>query len=478
MKISFIGHAAILIETKGVSILSDPWWMGPCFGVQWWVHPDPWLEPIEAAPPDFIYVSHGHSDHLHNGTLQRLPKSAKVLVSDAIDIGPAIADLGFEVVALSPHRVQEIASGVKVEITPTYSDDTLMVVDDGEEVCFNLNDAVHATPLEIQDRIIDDLTRRYGRADYVFCGYGTASHFPNCYIIPGKDKLKTAGRRQSHFNHVWSSIMQKLEPRFGFPFAADVIFFEDELFWSNEPVHNLERPTDVFAAANPESPTVVCDIAPGFVIQDGAIASQREFTAVDNAALGRDRGKDIATANKVTVPTPEQIEDLAAALRKNVEVCLPYLEEYRGDYRMAIVLKGTSRGIELVKSGGSVRVSAAEISEDRSAYDVVFTTRFSYLRRTLTTQYGHEVIFVGSGGIFSYRDRQTAATNLHRELTALLRKVEQAPKSRFGDQPRWLYLAKRLVKRLLGRVDEDLYDLDSWTVYEGAGAKREPGGGL
>jgi RNA polymerase sigma factor (TIGR02999 family) len=41
LRIKFIGHASLLIEAGGVTILSDPWWSGPCFGAQWWNHPPP-----------------------------------------------------------------------------------------------------------------------------------------------------------------------------------------------------------------------------------------------------------------------------------------------------------------------------------------------------------------------------------------------------------------------------------------------------
>ena len=102
----------------------------------------------------------------------------------------------------------------------------------------------------------------------------------------------------------------------------------------------------------------------------------------------------------------------------------------------------------------------------RRAYDIVFTTRFAYLRRTLVTQHGHEVIFVGSGGIFAYRDRRQADRNLHHEMRPLLCRLERAPPSRWGDQPKWLYDAKRLIKRLIGRQEQDLYDLAAWTVIQ------------
>jgi len=102
VKIDPIGHAAILIETKGLRILSDPWWAGPCFGSRGWLYPKANLAPVEAAAPGYNYISHGHVDHLHNGTLSRLPKTAKCVVSSTIDIADPIERLGFEVWKLDP----------------------------------------------------------------------------------------------------------------------------------------------------------------------------------------------------------------------------------------------------------------------------------------------------------------------------------------------------------------------------------------
>jgi L-ascorbate metabolism protein UlaG (beta-lactamase superfamily) len=71
MKVTFIGHASILIEANGVRILSDPWWNGPCFGAQWWLYPDAFLAAVEERPIDYIYISHGHHDHFHPPTLRQ-----------------------------------------------------------------------------------------------------------------------------------------------------------------------------------------------------------------------------------------------------------------------------------------------------------------------------------------------------------------------------------------------------------------------
>lgn len=474
MKVSLIGHAAILVETRGCAILSDPWWQGPCFGAQWWVHPQPDLTPLEARTPDYIYISHGHADHLHPGTLRRLPKSATVLVSDALDIAEPIRAMGFPVIELPERTPVEIAPDVRVEITPTHGDDTLMVIDDGTERLANLNDALHAAPQHVQDAFIAELTTRYGRFDYVFCGYGVASHFPVCYVVPGNDREAMAAARQSWFNHRWSEIVAGLAPRIGVPFAADVAFLEDDLAWSNEVIHNTERPTDVFRARFPDVETQVIDAAPGLVLEDGRVTREVLFRPVDTAALFQERPRDVAAANKFSAPSRAQVEDLAESFRATVERCGAYLREFDGDYAFLIRLRQCDHGITLRKQGRTLTVEtvAADAAAD---CDIVYTTRYAYLRRSLSERYGHEVLFVGSGGIFTYRRREDALRDLHRELQVVLRQRDEPPRSRYGDQPKALYTLKRMVKGMVGARDPgaDLYALRRWLVPARESERRD-----
>ncbi len=57
MNITFIGHASILIETRGIRVLSDPWWRGPCFGAQWWNCPPPYLDPVQTKLDIYLYIA-------------------------------------------------------------------------------------------------------------------------------------------------------------------------------------------------------------------------------------------------------------------------------------------------------------------------------------------------------------------------------------------------------------------------------------
>jgi hypothetical protein len=80
--------------------------------------------------------------------------------------------------------------------------------------------------------------------------------------------------------------------------------------------------------------------------------------------------------------------------------------------------------------------------------------------------FGHEILFVGSGGVFHYRDQATAKRNLHRELMHLIRKRERTlPLRRFRSRGP-IYQARQAMRWLMGRSQQDLYDLALWTEFE------------
>lgn len=465
MKITQIGHAAALVETRGISILSDPWWKGPCFGAQWWVHPKPYLVPVEERAVDYIYISHGHHDHLHGGTLKTLPRSAVILVSKELQLGTMLRDLGFSVIEISGD--EEVSIGprkdVRCRIIRTHGDDSLIAIDDGERVCININDALHSAPHAVQDAHAEKLKRYYPRIDYVLCGYGTASHFPNCYVIPGKDDEATARQRQRYFNREWVRVVHALNPRWAFPFAADVVLLEEPLFWTNVAVHNGERPTEALRLEHPGTTMQAIDIAPGFVIEDDVVVRNVVKEPVDEATLRQLHADGIRRANLVTATSAEAVDEIAAKLGERVTRLRDALASFPPDYRILIRFHNSARHVVLKKRGTDVHLTTTN-SGDETGYDVVYRTRLAYLKWALHEHVGDEILFVGSGGVFAYASREMVASNVHRELIGLIRD-QLSVRHRPGPAGRLVGAMKGVVNRLIGRAHVDLYDLNQWTVY-------------
>jgi L-ascorbate metabolism protein UlaG (beta-lactamase superfamily) len=75
LRISYVGHASMLIQTAGLNMLVDPVWSKRVSPFRF-VGPkrvnDPGIAFAELPPIDVVLVSHGHYDHLDVSTLSRL----------------------------------------------------------------------------------------------------------------------------------------------------------------------------------------------------------------------------------------------------------------------------------------------------------------------------------------------------------------------------------------------------------------------
>jgi len=83
LKVTYVGHATVLIQTAGLNILADPTWSEHAFMVSWAgpkrVTP-PGIAFKDLPPIDLVLVSHNHYDHMDLPTLARLRKAHNPLV--------------------------------------------------------------------------------------------------------------------------------------------------------------------------------------------------------------------------------------------------------------------------------------------------------------------------------------------------------------------------------------------------------------
>jgi L-ascorbate metabolism protein UlaG (beta-lactamase superfamily) len=94
---TFVGHATVLLQWKGLNILTDPNFAPRVIVPKRLVEPG---IPIHKLPPlDLVVVSHAHLDHLVKPSLRQLPKDVPVVVPTGL--AELITPLGF-------HRVYEL----------------------------------------------------------------------------------------------------------------------------------------------------------------------------------------------------------------------------------------------------------------------------------------------------------------------------------------------------------------------------------
>lgn len=116
LRVAFVGHVTLLIQTQGLNILTDPVWSDRASPFTWIgpkrVHPSG-IRFEDLPPIDLILVSHNHYDHLDLATLERLwqrdrPRIITPLGNDSIIRG-----------RISEAKVEAHDWGEHVVISPT-----------------------------------------------------------------------------------------------------------------------------------------------------------------------------------------------------------------------------------------------------------------------------------------------------------------------------------------------------------------------
>ena len=120
MVATWIGHASVLIQTRGLNILTDPVWsdkVGP-FGL---IGPTRVAKPgvaFDDLPPiDLVLVSHNHYDHLDKATLKRLWKRDHPRIVTSFGNDSVIGQTGAEATALDWGERLAIRPGIDVVVT-------------------------------------------------------------------------------------------------------------------------------------------------------------------------------------------------------------------------------------------------------------------------------------------------------------------------------------------------------------------------
>ncbi|MEE3327520.1 MAG: MBL fold metallo-hydrolase [Myxococcota bacterium] len=236
MRVEYVCHACLLIDTGELTVATDPWFDGPAYHDQWHVFPRP-VRPEAPGEADVIVISHGHEDHLHAPTLKGLGnKDARLYHpyywhAGAIDY---FRDLGFMAAReVRSGRSIDLGDGTRLTFVVNGQDSVIVLEKDGF-VIVNVNDALHSAEPEVIDLYTAHLRRRWPSIDVVFCGFGGASYYPNVFHLPGKDDRAVGIVREQLFAHNFCRIIQGLQPRLAMPFAADFCLLDESQRWINE----------------------------------------------------------------------------------------------------------------------------------------------------------------------------------------------------------------------------------------------------
>jgi UDP-MurNAc hydroxylase len=235
MRITFLGQAGLYIETRGVSILCDPWF-NPAYFASWFPFPsNDHINPVRIGSPTYLYISHLHHDHYDPRFLaEHVAKSATVILPDypIDDLEDELRRLGFTSF-LKTKNCEPLTTpdGLKLMVmalsAPTDGPigDSALLVDDGTVRILNQNDS---RPTDF------DTLLAHGPYDALFLQFSGAIWYPMVYDFPKRMKDALGHQKRIHGLARTYRYIEVLAPRFVVPSAGPPCFLDDGLFEFND----------------------------------------------------------------------------------------------------------------------------------------------------------------------------------------------------------------------------------------------------
>ncbi len=429
MNIEYVSHACLLIETEDLRIATDPWFAGPSNCGQWHVFPKP-VNTEKLLDVDAILISHGHEDHLHEDSLRLMRKDAAVYYPYSFFGGAKeyIEIIGFknvrEAVTLKKYRISPKTSVTFI----VNSHDSLMVIESGGKALVNINDALHSYPVKVIDHYLAVIKERWETVDYVFCGFGGSSYFPNTMHLAEKDDVQIGFAREQLFAHNFCHIVQSLNPKAAVPFAVDFVLLDKTHEWINEVRFPLSKIADYYRDYFSDGRHVpnIYPMYSGDRLEDGELHQASPYHKnVKNGNLRhlikKQYGAEIKAKRKCDLISEDAAEALVIKVRRNVEkrMTLYKFNEIR-DLKFCLQVADVAENnyIHVAFADEKAKVWRAATPEPDCLLTMSLTSKV--LAYSIGSDWGADVISVGYGAEIYIANERTVEVDLERVCMNLL----------------------------------------------------------
>lgn len=233
-KITYITHSSILIETEDAKVITDPWFHGSAYLNHWHVFPKP-VDISYATDVTHIVISHGHEDHCHVPTLERMNKNATVYIPYTWLAGTkeTIEQIGFKNVReMDSYRTVAIGKHLKLTFIVNGLD-SILVIEHKGKVYINLNDAFNAMHKEFIKLFAKKVRSHWPVIHCLMCGVGGAGYFPNTIHSTTKNDWETGVQRELFLMNLFCEFVVAFKPENVIPFLPGFALLQKDKMWMN-----------------------------------------------------------------------------------------------------------------------------------------------------------------------------------------------------------------------------------------------------
>jgi L-ascorbate metabolism protein UlaG (beta-lactamase superfamily) len=405
MKITYISHATILIETANLKIVTDPWIKDTAYCNQWFLFPKP-VEPELIKDADVVLYSHGHEDHLHLSSLQTINKNAKLFYPYSWFGGTIefLNENGFK-------DVKEILNEETInfdhDTKVTYLSnnlDTILVIEAEDNIIVNINDALPSASPVLIDYFMKKIKSRWKKIDCLFSSYGGASYFPNTIHYKNKNDVEIAEARELFFLNNFCRMVKSLNPTFAIPFASDFVLLDDHQRWINESKFPRNKIGEYFHNKFPEiSDSIIIESYPGDYFENGFFFKNSPYHihVKENGLLdlvNKEYSSEIQNKKKVIMLDESHAAKVFDAIITHInskEYIIP--EEIRTKIKFAIRLTdvASSNVLNINFRNNDKKFSIDKNQDDD--IDLLIEMRSDILLYSISNEWGGDAIIIGYG---------------------------------------------------------------------------------
>lgn len=233
MKIEYITHASIYLETDHGTFLTDPFFfLEPLLKSFMCNYPPRKIAPDHFKTIDYVFSSHIHDDHSHRGSIEPLKNKIKtyLIPEGKPDLREKIQSMGIKNILELPDK-KTIQLNDKLRVTnfhdPNGVDSALIIEADGKII-------LHQNDARLSLDIFREMKEHFN-IDYAFFPYTDAQElFPHLLNIDlDQKKSLTTERERSGFDYLLKAL-KILQPKNIFPYAFSVIYHRDDQWEIND----------------------------------------------------------------------------------------------------------------------------------------------------------------------------------------------------------------------------------------------------
>ena len=485
MKLTYVAHASLLMETGNLKVVTDPWFNGPAYLNQWHVFPKP-VDTSFSEDATHIILTHAHEDHLHVPTLKLMNKDAEVFFPFTWKNGTKelLQSIGFK-------KIHEVSSFKKITLSDQFCMtfivnglDAFVVYESDGKVSVNLNDALNASHWAFVEIFTKMIRSRWKQVDLLICGLGGASYFPNTVHATGKDDYEIALLREQFLAHKCCEIVEEIKPVAIFPFVPGFALLENDKQWINKMKfsrNNLEKYYKDFFDKN--STMQFFALLPGDSIENNhwnKTSPYHQHVIDDNLShlLHQQYAKEIVEANQHLVHPVSIVQDLKKGLQNILSISSRGIaEELLQQINFSISFKDVmeSSFIHCFYEKGKVKTNVvSEIPENSNLTIETYSYR---LRHAINELWGGDVFYIGYGADIYITDDTCLMDNIDIVSLRLLSRFPSASHTMMREpvraarymtaNPTYAYLAIKQKIQMRGNMNKLPYNERSHWINKG-----------